>query len=146
MTKSRLFAVLIPGLFLCLLFAPCLIASGAAQAQVLASGTYDLQFSTGPGSPTFNSALTRMHTLPGDLGATAGARLVVSLIDLSRPDQDCDPDDPSGGIFEGCAVVDWPFPGRRGINLIEAQLTTGFETFHLRMGDVLSDEPEPSGP
>ena len=115
-------------------------------AQVLAQGEVDLFFSTGPGSPNFNSAITQVHTVPVDLGPTAGQRLVLSLRDASRPDQFCDPTDPSGGLFEGCAVVDWPFPGRRGINLVELALASGDRTFHLRMSDELSDDPEPEGP
>lgn len=118
----------------------------ATEAQVLASGTFDLAFSGGPGSATFNSALTRMHGMPLDLPPTAGAHLVVSLRDLSRPEQVCDPDDPSGGLFDGCATVDWPFPGRRGTNLLELQSSSGNETLHLRMDDTLSAEPEPDGP
>ncbi len=131
-----------------LVVASLLIApSATAQVTVLASGTHNLDFSNGPGDANFNSAITRMHTLPLDLGATAGDRLIVSLRDLTQTSQVCPGDeDPSGGLFDGCATVDWPFPGRRGINLVEAQLTTGLETFHLRMGDVLSSQPEPDGP
>ncbi len=116
------------------------------SAQVLASGEVDLLFSDGPGSPTFNSAITRVHTVPMDLGSTSGKLLVLSLRDASRPDQFCDPDDPTGGLFEGCAVVDWPFPGRRGINLVELEMDSGDRTFHLRMSNALSDDPEPEGP
>ncbi len=123
-----------------------LVSPSVAQAQVLASGTFDLQFSLGPGSPSFNSPLTRMHTMPADLEETAGGTLIVSLVDLSQPGQLCDPDDPFGGLLDGCATVDWPFPGRRGINLVEVQLSTGLETFHLRMSDQLAADPEPDGP
>lgn len=132
-----------------LLVACCLLLGlpAVAQVQVLASGQVDLPHTTtGPGSPEFNFPVTRMHTLPLGLGSTAGARLVVSLRDISQPDQLCDPNDPSGGLFDGCATIDWPFPGRRGINLVELELSTGIETFHLRMNDELSDTPEPDGP
>ncbi len=132
-----------------LLATGCLLLglAAGAQAQVLASGQVDLPHTTtGPGSPEFNFPVTRMHTVPLGVSAAAGARLVVSLRDVNRPDQFCDPDDPSGGLFDGCATIDWPFPGRRGINLVELELSTGIETFHLRMNDVLSDIPEPDGP
>ena len=115
-------------------------------AQVLAEGEVDLFFSTGPGSPNFNSPITQMHTVPADIGPTAGRLLVLSLRDSSRPEQFCDPEDPTGGLFEGCAVVDWPFAGRRGINLVELELDEGSRTFHLRMSDEFDDEPEPEGP
>ncbi len=131
-------------LALTLILALC--APSLLMAQVLAEGEVDLFFSTGPGSPHFNSAITRMHTVPADLGPTAGQLLVLSLRDSSRPNQFCDPEDPTGGLFEGCAVVDWPFPGRRGINLVELALNSGDRTFHLRMSDDLADDPEPDGP
>lgn len=131
-------------LVLALLFV--LQAPTLLSAQILAQGEVDLFFSTGPGSPTFNSAITLPHTAPADLGPTAGRLLVLSLRDASQPDQFCDPADPSGGLFDGCAVVDWPFPGRRGINLVELALDSGDRTYHLRMSDQLEDDPEPDGP
>ncbi len=121
-------------------------ASGSAQVQVLASGTVDLEASSGPGDPNFNSPITRMHVLPVAPMPAAGSRLIVSLRDISQPDQFCDPSDSSGGLFDGCATVDWPFPGRRGINLVEIELTSGAQTLHLRMDDTLADDPEPDGP
>ncbi|MEM7049323.1 MAG: hypothetical protein AAF604_06675 [Acidobacteriota bacterium] len=124
-----------------------LLAGGlSAQAQVLASGQFPLGFTSGPGSPNFNSAITLAGTVPADLGPTAGGRLVLSLRDVGRPDQFCDPDDPSGGLFDGCATVDWPFPGRRGINLVRLELADGVQDFHLRMDDTFSAIPEPDGP
>lgn len=128
------------------LFLGSFLIHPSTEAQLLASGTFDLEESSGPGDPAFNSALTANHTLPGDLGSTAGEMVVVALRDSSRPDKMCDLDDTFGDLFSGCAAVDWPFPGRRGINLLEVETTTGLETLHLRIGDSLSADPEPDGP
>ncbi len=137
---SRLSACLAVALFV-VLPAPVSLA-----AQILADGEFELLFSNGPGTPNFNSAITLSHIVPADLGPTTGRHLILSLRDSSRPDQFCDPDDPSGGLFDGCATVDWPFPGRRGINLLGLTLDSGNQTLHLRMSDELADEPEPDGP
>jgi len=116
---------------------------GTLTAQVLASGQFDLEASSGPGDPAFNSALTANHAMPMGLGATSGVEISVGLRDVGRPDLVCDPD---GGLFQDCAAVDWPFPGRRGINLVEVETTSGFVTLHLRMTDTLEADPEPDGP
>lgn len=128
------------------LFLGSFLIPHTTDAQTLASGTFDLEESSGPGHPAFNSALTANHTLPGDLGSTAGGMIVVALRDSSRPDKVCDLDDDFGDLFSGCAAVDWPFPGRRGINLLEVETTSGMQTLHLRIGDTLSADPEPDGP
>ena len=117
-----------------------------ATAQTLASGTFDLGNSTGPGDPDFNSALAANHTLPMDITGLAGTEIRIGLRDVSRPDQVCDLDDDFGDLFSGCAAVDWPFQDRRGINLLEIETTQGLRTLHLRIGDVLSPDPEPEGP
>ncbi|MEM6796348.1 MAG: hypothetical protein AAF725_20420 [Acidobacteriota bacterium] len=117
-----------------------------AGAQTLASGTFDLPSSTGPGHPDFNSALTAMHAIPLGVSATAGTEIRVSLQDVSRPDMVCDLEDSFGDLFSGCAAVDWPFDGRRGINLVELETAAGLETLHLRLNDTLSADPEPEGP
>lgn len=122
------------------------LAPTMASAQLLASGEFALPASSGPGDPNFNFAFTVEPTVPTGLGTTAGKTLAISLRDSSRPDQFCDPDDPFGGLTEGCATIDWPFPGRRGINLMAIDLEGGKQTFHLRMEDMLSDQPEPDGP
>ena len=123
-----------------------LLGVSAASGQVLASGLFDLPNSTGPGDPDFNSALTANHTMPLGLIAPAGAEIRVALRDVSRPDMVCDLDDDFGDLFNGCAAVDWPFPGRRGINLVEVETVQGLMTLHLRIGDTLSAVPEPEGP
>lgn len=120
--------------------------AAVCSGQTLASGTFDLPNSTGPGDPGFNSPLTAQHTLPLGVTAPAGTEIRVGLRDVSRPDKVCDLDDGFGDLFNGCAAVDWPFMGRRGINELEVETTEGFTTLHLRMGDVLSLEPEPDGP
>ncbi|MEM1180820.1 MAG: hypothetical protein AAGM22_20920 [Acidobacteriota bacterium] len=134
----------------CLLIASLAAATAATPpavgAQTLASGLFDLPNSTGPGDPGFNSALTANRTLPADLPPTAGAEIHVRLRDVSRPDMVCDLDDTFGDLFSGCAAVDWPFPGRRGINLVEVETDQGLVTLHLRMNDTLSLDPEPDGP
>lgn len=118
----------------------------AGHAQILASGEFALEASSGSGDPAFNSALTAVHMLPGVLGSTSGMQVAVGLRDASRPDKVCDLTDPYGGLFDDCAAVDWPFPGRRGINLLELETVSGLLTLHLRMTDVLSLDPEPDGP
>ena len=120
--------------------------SAVVSAQVIAAGQFQLDPSTGPGHPDFNSALTAMHTIPIDLGSTTGSHLSIGLRDISRPDMVCDLDDDFGDLFNGCAAVDWPFMGRRGINQLDFDTDSGTGTLFLRIGDTLSLEPEPLGP
>ncbi|MEM7350833.1 MAG: hypothetical protein AAF657_08505 [Acidobacteriota bacterium] len=115
-------------------------------AQELASGEFALEASTGPGDPVFNSPLTAKHVMPMGIGSTSGVQISVGLRDVSRPEKVCDRTDPSGGLFDDCAAVDWPFPGRRGINLLEVETVSGLQTLHLRMTDTLAPDPEPKGP
>ena len=121
-------------------------AIGPASAQTLAEGSFDLPRSTGPGHPDFNSVLTANHFMPMDVEALAGSEIRVGLRDAGRPDKVCDLDDDFGDLFNGCAAVDWPFPGRRGINLLEVETVDGLQTLHLRIGDTMSVDPEPEGP
>ena len=103
----------------------------------LASGELSLAAATSFGTPGFHEVLTSSQTIPEDITATAGRRLVLTLRDLGRPEQRCAREHP----LSGCATVDWSdFEGRPGVppgGVFEHRLILGRSSH--RRGDRSQD-------
>ena len=90
--------------------------------------------------------LTDSQTIPEDVTAAAGRRLVLTLRDLGRPEQRCDRDHP----LSGCATVDWSdFEGRPGVppggvfeHRLVLQLASGERSFFLSDAGSLNGAPD----
>ena len=80
-----------------------------------------------------HEVLTDSQTIPEDIAATAGRRLVLTLRDLGRPEETCDREHP----LSGCATVDWSdFDGRPNVppgcvfeHRLLLQLASGEQSF-----------------
>ena len=124
----------------------------AVEAKVtkLASGELSLPAATSFGSPGFHEVLTDSQTLPQDIAAAAGRRLVLTLRDLGRPEQRCSREHP----LSGCATVDWSdFDGRPGVppggvfeHRLVLQLASGEQSFFLSESGSLNEAPDPYEP
>ena len=124
----------------------------AVEAKVtkLASGELSLPAATSFGSSGFHEVLTDSQTLPQDIAAAAGRRLVLTLRDLGRPEQRCDREHP----LSGCATVDWSdFEGRPGVppggvfeHRLVLQLASGEQSFFLSESGSLNEAPDPYEP
>ena len=117
-----------------------------AKVAKLASGELLLVAATSFGSPGFHEVLTDTQTIPEDITAAAGRRLVLTLRDLGRPEQRCDRDHP----LSGCATVDWSdFEGRPGVpqggvfeHRLVLQLASGEQSFFLSDSGSLNEAPD----
>ena len=117
-----------------------------AKARTLASGELLLPAATSFGSPGFHEVLTDSQTIPGDIAAAAGRRLVLILRDLGRPEQRCGREHP----LSGCATVDWSdFDGRTGVppggvfeHRLVLQLASGEQSFFLSDSGSLNEAPD----
>ena len=119
--------------------------SGPTAAQVLATGQFEVagRIEGEPFSGDIFRRFSARHTLPADLGPTAGRQLAVRLQDISDPDQVCSFDHP----LSGCVTVDWTMnPNNVFRNLMTIQTVIGSVEFHLRMNDTLASSPEPAHP
>jgi len=116
----------------------------------LAGGEFNLPAANAFGEPGFHTAFTLTARVPDDLGTTAGAQIVVSLRDASRPQQTCNAHHP----LSGCATVDWSdFEGRPNVpaggvfdNRLTLQLESGERSFFLSQTGVLADVPDAFSP
>lgn len=117
-----------------------------AEVRTLASGELLLPAATSFGSPGFHEVLTDSQTVPEDITAAAGRRLVLTLRDLGRPEQRCDREH----LLSGCATVDWSdFEGRpnvppRGVfeHRLVLQLASGEQSFFLSDSGSLNEAPD----
>ena len=116
------------------------------KVRRLASGELLLPAATSFGTPGFHDVLTDSQTIPEDLTAAAGRRLVLTLRDLGRPEQRCAREHP----LSGCATVDWSdFDGRPNVppggvfeHRLVLQLASGEQSFFLSDSGSLSEAPD----
>jgi hypothetical protein len=116
----------------------------------LASGVLDLPAATSFQSPGFHAVFEIAGTVPSDIGPTSGLRLVVSLRDVSRPEQQCSSQHP----LSGCGTVDWSDgEGRPGVppggvleNRLTVALASGERTLFLSESGTLLPEADPFSP
>jgi len=121
-----------------------------ASEQILASGEFELVAANAFGEPGFHEPFHFTHSLPADLGSTAGLRLVVLLQEVTRPEQTCSSQHP----LSGCATVDWSDaegrpkvpPGGVFDNSLAVELRSGERTFFLSELGVLADAPDAFDP
>ncbi len=120
--------------------------SVGTKVRKLASGELSLAAATSFGSPGFHEVLTDKQTIPEDITAVAGRRLVLTLRDLGRPEQRCAREHP----LSGCATVDWSdFDGRPGVppggvfeHRLVLQLASGERSFFLSDSGSLNEAPD----
>ena len=121
-------------------------ASVETKVTKLASGDLLLPAATSFGAPGFHEVLTDSQTIPQDITAAAGRRLVLTLRDLGRPQQRCSREHP----LSGCATVDWSdFEGRPGVppggvfeHRLVLQLASGEQSFFLSDSGSLNEAPD----
>ncbi len=119
-------------------------------AGTLAAGTFSLPAALAFGDPGFHEPFSMIHTLPADLGPTAGARLVVRLVDTTQVGITCLADHPTSG----CATVDWSdFEDRPNVpmggvfdNRISVVTSDGPRDYFLSQSSDLADSPDPYVP
>lgn len=119
---------------------------GAGERDVIAAGVLELPAASSFGAPGFHEVLMAQPSVPADIGPTAGRRLVLSLRDVGRPDQECSQQHP----LSGCATVDWSdSPGRPNVppdgvfdNHLALELSTGPLTLFFHEDAELATEPE----
>ena len=120
--------------------------SVGAKVRKLASGELLLPAATSLGSPGFHEVLTDSQTIPEDITAAAGRRLVLTLRDLGRSEQRCAREHP----LSGCATVDWSdFDGRPNVppggvfeHRLVLQLASGEQSFFLSDSGSLNEAPD----
>ena len=101
-------------------------------------------------SPGFHAVFEIAGTVPSDIGSTRGLRLVVSLRDVSRPEQQCD----SAHPLSGCGTVDWSDaegrpkvpPGGVLENRLTVALASGERVLFLSESGTLLPEADPFSP
>ena len=116
------------------------------KVRKLASGELLLPAATSFGTPGFHEVLTDTQTIPEDITAAAGRRLVLTLRDLGRPQQGCAREHP----LSGCATVDWSdFDGRPNVppggvfeHRLVLQLASGEQSFFLSDSGSLNEAPD----
>ncbi len=117
-----------------------------ANVRKLAAGELLLPAAASFGAPGFHQVLTDSQTIPEDIAAAAGRRLVLTLRDLGRPEQRCSREHP----LSGCATVDWSdFEGRPGVppggvfeHRLILQLASGEQSFFLSDSGSLNEAPD----
>ena len=121
-------------------------ASSDQTSVVLLAGEFRLPAAGSFGSPGFHEVLQATVALPDGFSASAGARLIVSLQDASRPAQACSRDHP----LSGCATVDWSdSDGRPGVppggvfdNRLTLRTAAGEQSFFLSAAGALAATPD----
>ena len=117
------------------------------SGRVLASGEISLPAATAPGEAGDHEPFTVDQALRTDLDGSSGARLVVTLRDLSRPGILCDDDDPQRSE---CAAIDWSDdpaeprvpPDGVFLNRLTVELATGDRDYYLSRDFRLADVPD----
>ncbi len=96
--------------------------------------------------PGFHFVINVTHDLTDVQQSIAGLTIVVSLRDVSRPEQTCSTPHPTSG----CATVDWsdfngqPYvpPGGVFNNSLKLQLSSGEHILYLSESGVLAGAPD----
>ena len=117
-----------------------------ARVRKLASGEFWLPAAMSFGAAGFHEVLTDSQTIPKDITAAVGRRLVLTLRDVGRPEQRCAREHP----LSGCATVDWSdFDGRPNVpqggvfeHRLVLQLASGEQSFFLSDSGSLSEAPD----
>ncbi len=112
---------------------------------VLAGGEVEVPAASSFDDPEFHFAVSRTSSAPAE--TPGNGTLVLTLRDLSRPDEACSQEHP----LSGCLTVDWSdFEGRPGVppggvleNSITLQLVSGPKTFYLTERSGLADQKPP---
>jgi len=116
---------------------------------VLLEGGIDLATASAFGDPGFHQILELTGTVPEAAAGMAG-ELVVTLVDIDRPGQECDRDHP----LSGCATVDWSdFEDRPGVptggvfdNHLNVVAASGSIELFLSETGELADVPDSYSP
>ena len=116
----------------------------------LASDEFNLPAALSFDAPGFHEVLTETGVLPGDLGPSAGMRLILALRDAGASEISCDREHP----LSGCATVDWSDaegfrnvqPGGVFVNSLTVHLVSGERTFYLSESGSLNDAPDAFDP
>jgi hypothetical protein len=117
--------------------------------SVLLEGEVELATANTFGDPGFHQVLELTGTVPEEV-AEIGGELVATLVDIDRPDQECDRHHP----LSGCATVDWSdFEDRPGVpsggvfdNHLTVISTSGPVELFLSETGRLADVPDSYSP
>ena len=123
--------------------------AGGDGEHVLLQGEIDLVAASAFGDPGFHEVLELTGTIPEAAAGMAG-ELLVRLVDIGRPDQECDREHP----LSGCATVDWSdFEDRPGVppggvfdNHLNVVSTSGPVELFLSETDGLAQAPDSYSP
>ena len=123
--------------------------AGGGGDFVLLEGKVELPAASAFGDPGFHEVLELTGTIPEAAAGMAG-ELSVRLVDIGRPDQECDREHP----LSGCATVDWSdFEDRPGVpaggvfdNHLNVVSTSGPLQLFLSETDGLAEAPDSYSP
>ncbi len=122
----------------------------AGGIAILASGVVTVPAATSFETAGFHETYEIETMVPSELGPALGLRLVISLHDVSRPNQRCDREHP----LSGCSTVDWsdlegrPHVPAGGVfdNRVTLSLVSGEHDFFLSESGALKPTADAFSP